>query len=52
MNRVEQILADMSKVERAAPATRGELAEFIALLLKHMKALDQRIKQLEEEAPP
>ncbi len=50
MNGIEEILANMTKAERAAPATHGELFEFAALLLRHMKALNQRIKQLEKEA--
>lgn len=52
MNRLDQMLAEMTKVERAAPATRGDLTQFLALLLRHMKALDQRIKQLEKGARP
>jgi hypothetical protein len=42
MNRVEQILAEMTKAEREAPATRGELAEVAAKTLQHMKTLKQR----------
>lgn len=49
MNRIEKIYADMSKAERDAPATRGELTQFVALVLKHMKELNQRIKELEKE---
>jgi len=52
MNRVEQILTDMTKAERDAPATRGDLTQFIALVLKHMKELNQRIKELEKGARP
>jgi len=52
MNRVEQILAEMTKAEREAPATRGDLTQFIVLMLKHMKELNQRIKELEKGARP
>lgn len=48
MNKVEQVAASMTKAERAEPVTRGELTEFIALLLRHIKALDQRIKDIEK----
>lgn len=47
MNRFEQMYAEMTKAERDTPATRGEFTQFIALLLRHIKSLDQRIKQLE-----
>lgn len=50
MNRLDKMLAEMTKAERSTPATRGDLTEFLALLLRHMKALDQRIQQLEKEA--
>jgi hypothetical protein len=64
MNRIEEMLANMTKAERDSSATRGELIKFGATLLRHMKALkqrsdafeqrveafEQRINQLEKEA--
>jgi hypothetical protein len=48
MNQFDKLYAEMTKAERAAPATRGDLTQFIAMLLRHIKSLDQRIKQLEK----
>lgn len=52
MNQFDKIYAAMSKAERDAPATRGDVTQFIAHLLKHMKSLEQRIKELEKGAHP
>lgn len=52
MNRIEQLLAEMTKAERDAPATNRQLYEFIAHLSKHMKELNRRIKELEKGAHP
>lgn len=50
MDSFDRLYAAMTKADREAPATRGDLTQFIALMLKHMKALNKRIKQLEKEA--
>ncbi|QRP62703.1 hypothetical protein I6J77_11195 [Rhodanobacter sp. FDAARGOS 1247] len=50
MTILDEQYAAMTKAERDAPATRGDLMQFIALMLKHMKALNQRIKELEKGA--
>lgn len=59
MNNIEQLLANMTKAERNRTVSRGELVEFAATTLRHMKALkqrveafEQRIDQLEKEARP
>lgn len=66
MNNIEQLLANMAEAERSRPVTRGELVEFAATTLRHMKALkqrsdaferrvkafEQRIQQLEKGARP
>jgi hypothetical protein len=48
VNNIEKFLADMTKVQRNHPATRGELVEFAATTLRHMKALKQRSDAFEQ----
>lgn len=48
MNRFDKMYAQMTNAERNTPATRGDLTQFIALVLRHVKELNQRIKELEK----
>ena len=48
MDSIDKLYSAMTKAEREAPATREDLTRFSALMLKHMKALKRRIKQLEK----
>jgi hypothetical protein len=48
VNGIEQLLANMTKAERNRPITRGELIEFTATTLRHMKALKQRSDAFEQ----
>jgi hypothetical protein len=48
VNNIEQLLANMTKAERDRPITRGELVEFAATTLRHMKALKQRSDAFEQ----
>jgi hypothetical protein len=63
MNGFDQLLAGMTKAERDAPATRGDITQLAANLLRlnhqlkdRMTAFEQRMEvfeqQLEKEAHP